>query len=150
MDHFTEFELDVRTRCVNTCREHQKVAHLPIREQNKALVRGILKRGSKQHPLCLDHGGLAPHHLRVATIFPKSKSYQATPRHSKGTVEKYRWSNLDAPRKLPPVEVWRSRGGAVELEPRRGVHVHRESPLLAVLQKHGARSGHQLININRI
>jgi len=88
MDHFTEFELDVRTRSVNTCREHQKVAHLPIREQNKALVRGVLKRGGKQHPLCLDHGGLSPHHLRVATIHSQGQDRtKRPPRHSKGTVE---------------------------------------------------------------
>jgi hypothetical protein len=55
-----------------------------------------------------------------------------------GKKKESKWSNLQAPRKLPPVKVRRSRGGAVELEPRRRVHVHREPPLLAALRKHAA------------
>ena len=52
-------------------------SYIPIGEQNKSLVCGILKRSGKQHLLCLDHGWFAPRHLqcRRQPYFPKLKSH---------------------------------------------------------------------------
>lgn len=80
MDHFTEFELDVRTRSVNTCREHQKVAPPTYqRAKQSAGSRGPEARRQTTSSLPRPWWPLPTPPAGRNHTFPRSRSYQETP-----------------------------------------------------------------------